>query len=41
MGEIALGRISHGTIAIVGLLILVTRPFRIGDQIIYGNYEAT
>ncbi len=79
----ALGRISHGIIAIVGLLIsitaafpgftpgnligtlgiggvaigfafkdifenflagiliLVTRPFRIGDQIIYGNYEGT
>lgn len=81
--RIALGRISHGSIAIVGLLIsitaafpgftpgnligtlgiggvaigfafkdifenflagiliLVTRPFRIGDQIIYGNYEGT
>jgi small-conductance mechanosensitive channel len=79
----ALGRISHGTIAIIGMLvsitaafpgftpgnligtlgiggvaigfafkdifenflagilILVTRPFRIGDQIIYGNYEGT
>src|SRR5687767_1180941 len=81
--RIALGRIAHGVIAIVGLLvsvtaafpgftpgnligtlgiggvaigfafkdifenflagilILVTRPFRIGDQIIYGNYEGT
>ena len=81
--RIALGRIAHGTIAIVGLLvsitaafpgftpgnligtlgiggvaigfafkdifenflagilILVTRPFRIGDQIIYGEYEGT
>ena len=81
--RIALGRIAHGTIAIVGLLvsvtaafpgftpgnligtlgiggvaigfafkdifenflagilILVTRPFRIGDQIIYGTYEGT
>lgn len=81
--RIALGRIAHGTIAIVGLLvsitaafpgftpgnligtlgiggvaigfafkdifenflagilILVTRPFRIGDQIIYGSYEGT
>ena len=81
--RIALGRIAHGTIAIVGflvsvtaafpgftpgnligtlgiggvaigfafkdifenflagILILVTRPFRIGDQIIYGNYEGT
>jgi small conductance mechanosensitive channel len=79
--RIALGRIAHGTISIVGLLvsitaafpgftpgnligtlgiggvaigfafkdifenflagilILVTRPFRIGDQIIYGSYE--
>lgn len=81
--RIALGRIAHGAIAIIGLLvsitaafpgftpgnligtlgiggvaigfafkdifenflagilILVTRPFRIGDQIIYGNYEGT
>jgi small conductance mechanosensitive channel len=81
--RIALGRITHGTIFIVGLLvsitaafpgftpgnligtlgiggvaigfafkdifenflagilILVTRPFRIGDQIIYGAYEGT
>ena len=81
--RMALGRIAHGTIAIVGLLvsitaafpgftpgnligtlgiggvaigfafkdifenflagilILVTRPFRIGDQIIYGSYEGT
>jgi small conductance mechanosensitive channel len=81
--RIALGRIAHGTISIVGLLvsitaafpgftpgnlvgtlgiggvaigfafkdifenflagilILVTRPFRIGDQIIYGAYEGT
>ncbi len=81
--RIALGRISHGVIAILGLLIsitaafpgftpanligtlgiggvaigfafkdifenflagiliLVTRPFRIGDQIIYGAYEGT
>ena len=81
--RIALGRIAHGTIAIVGMLvsvtaafpgftpgnligtlgiggvaigfafkdifenflagilILVTRPFNIGDQIIYGAYEGT
>src|SRR5687768_17280603 len=81
--RIALGRIAHGVIAIVGLLvsvaaafpgftpgnligtlgiggvaigfafkdifenflagilILVTRPFRIGDQIIYQNFEGT
>jgi small-conductance mechanosensitive channel len=81
--RLALGRITHGTIAIVGalvsiaaafpgftpanligtlgiggvaigfafkdifenflagILILVTRPFRIGDQIIYGTYEGT
>lgn len=81
--RIALGRIAHGVIAILGLLIsitaafpgftpanligtlgiggvaigfafkdifenflagiliLVTRPFRIGDQIIYGAYEGT
>jgi small-conductance mechanosensitive channel len=81
--RLALGRIAHGTISIVGalvsiaaafpgftpanligtlgiggvaigfafkdifenflagILILVTRPFRIGDQIIYGSYEGT
>jgi small-conductance mechanosensitive channel len=26
---------------LAGILILVTRPFRIGDQIIYGGYEGT